>query len=250
MERIKYIRQLLANGHLKAAIEQLNQALEDTRLADSSLMLLARYNRLQKEINDGVVARPDHVVSTNQLLNAVTSLTKDLGSDYPNKAKQIVEASEPAPDPITSIKQESGNQAGPSYHFHAPVGSVNPNNQGHIVQHIDQSQNQSNIEIQIVQQLPQIRSMVQASKDAGIFDEDACSEIIEILDDVEENPVPKNEKQSKKWKRWLGKATEAASKILQGRLEKGADTVVSEGVKKWLGDGGLELLSNFVEQLA
>lgn len=85
--------------------------------------------------------------------------------------------------------------------------------------------------------------------DSDLLDENDVEDIGEVLAEISDNPIPKSEKQQKKWKRWLGKAAKTGKKFVGGRLEKAGDSTISEGIKDWVKDGGLDTITEFVTQL-
>ena len=68
--------------------------------------------------------------------------------------------------------------------------------------------------------------------------------------DIKENQgKPNNDRQKRKWGRWLGKALEAGKKFTGERLEKGIDTGIGEVVKKWINNNGLDQLKTMIETI-
>ena len=75
------------------------------------------------------------------------------------------------------------------------------------------------------------------------------TELKEILEEITETQTP-GKTQQKRWKRMLRKGIEKSRKFVEGIFEKGTDTIVSEKLKEWLTNNGLEQLMQWVQSLA
>ncbi|MEM9723337.1 MAG: COR domain-containing protein, partial [Bacteroidota bacterium] len=123
------------------------------------------------------------------------------------------------------------------YHFHGPVDSVIPYNQGNIIQQFDHRT--------LIQELKPFKQLIEAEKEVGYISREEYEDLIDILAEIQETPDPK-EGQKRRWKRWLGTAATSVSNFIKGRFEKGTDTVIQEEVKAWLKEGGLEKLMELI----
>ncbi|MEL6672175.1 MAG: COR domain-containing protein [Bacteroidota bacterium] len=93
--------------------------------------------------------------------------------------------------------------------------------------------------------VPPMQRLVEAQWEAQLITKDDYDELMDILEDIKETEKP-NDRQKKRWKRWLGKAADAGRKFVGKRIEKGADTAVGEGVKEWVEGGGLDSMMNLL----
>ena len=249
MQRYEYIRQLLMDNQLQAAIQELDEGLRGSHHSNTVAGLMGRYNGLKNEIMGGTISSDERARRTNVLLQTALDLAEKLQQEYPGRAQYEVQARNPVPDPVTTRRagEEPASKGGSTIIINGNVGSFSSENQGTITNHIDQSQHTTTTNI--TNHLTQIQQLVEAEKAAGYIDEDAYEELLDILEEIKENPEPQTDRQQRKWKRWLGKAVEAGGKFVGGRLEKGADALIGEGLKGWLKEGGLEVLGSFLQGL-
>lgn len=131
----------------------------------------------------------------------------------------------------TENQMPKKNQPKNQYNFYGKVGSVNPENQGHITQHINQQDLQKH--------LGPFQQLVEAGQNEGFITQKEYDDLMLALKELQSGETPSEERKSL-LRRGLGKIREFAGK----RLEKGVDTVVTEEAKQWVADGGLDLLTN------
>ncbi len=239
MIRSEYLRQLLMDNKLGAALKEMARVAQGTDADNMAIQLNGQYNGLKREIQARTISFENQQLSSNKLLSAAQALLKDLQRDMPARMQEAVTAQVHDPDPVLEARPPQAEMGRAEYHFHGNVGSVNPHNQGHITQHIDQSST-------IHEQIPPFQQMVEAEKQAGFITQDEYDELMDILAEIKEEQQP-TARQKGRWKRWIGKAVEASGKFVGKRIEKGADTLVSEEVKQWIAENGP---AKFLEMIA
>lgn len=102
--------------------------------------------------------------------------------------------------------------------------------------------NITNTRNEFQESIPQIEALVEEEQKHGFITQEEYEELMDILADIQENAEPKNERQEKKWKRWLGKALSAGEKL----TSTAATAAVGAGVKEWVSKGGLQVLGKFI----
>jgi internalin A len=158
--------------------------------------------------------------------------------------QQIQKLSQQYEAPMAKRKPESSSKH--EYHFHNSQVNLNADTKGDIHQTINQNQ----LANDLTPHLDMIRELIEAEKAAGLLDEEGYEEALEVVDELADNPQPENEKQQRRWKRWLGRIAQKGGELLQKRVEKGTDTLVSEAVKDWATNGGgLDLIGSFTSIL-
>ena len=185
---------------------------------------------LKREIQDGTLSAEQKNLRSNQLRNSANGLLQDLLKEVPAKMQEQVTAEPQGPDPVLEAPVAQANTGNTTiYHINGPLGSLNPNNKGKIIQHIDQRT--------VNEHIQPFQEMVKAQAAAAYITKEEYEDLMDILAEIQETQQPSTSQQ-RRWKRWLGKAVDSSSKFLGKRLEKGADTVISEEVKRWIADGG------------
>lgn len=237
----EYLRQLLADHKLGEVLRLLDQAARGSYYENTSLLLLSQYNGLKKEITDGIVPEEQRTLRSNRLIQAAQSLLQDLRREVPQVMQALVEARPVLPDAVLETQHKSAAPSQTTIIIHGGnIGGIITGNEGHIEQHIDLRS--------VQQQAAPLRELIQAETDTGYITREEYEELLDILQEISEQPQP-SDKQKGRWKRWLGKAAEAGRKFIGARMDKAADTAVEESAKRWISSGGLEWLETFVKGL-
>ncbi len=246
MKRHLYLKYLIAEHKLGEGLWQIMEFSDETRLESTAINLMARYNGLRREIANGSIYREHLNVQQAQLINAAISVIADLKKEKPQLMGEEVDVpamEELDPDPVTEVKLKGETQVTQNtFNIHGEVkGGIINDNKGTI----NQEHTYSNQKTEIKLDLPMVEQLVEAEKGHGYITEEEYEELMEILEEIKEGKEP-SEREQKRWKRWLSKAVHAGSRFVGKRIEKGVDTTVGEGLKKWLGEGGLDTLANYI----
>ncbi len=244
MTRKAYLKKLIQLGRTGDALEELSQIADGTYYENTSILLMGQYNSLRQD-SHGLISEEQKNLRTNRLLASTNSLMKDLEQEVPAKFEEEVEVDpkkleapeEPLNKPDQLVKKE--------YHFHGPVGAVDTQVGGDFTQHIDQ---RTIIGAASLESMP-LKELVEAEKEAGFINHEEYEELLDILEELKESQDSPTDRQKRKWSRWLGKALEAGRKFTGERLEKGIDSGIGAGLKKWIENNGLDQLKTMIEQV-
>ncbi|WNJ17082.1 COR domain-containing protein [Pontibacter sp. G13] len=263
LNQINYIQQLVSDGNLDEALIQLEKASKGTSASTVASQLRGQYETLKKQVIVDTLPFEESTRRENQIRQSLLDTLTGLSQSHPDRMDQEVYPNPPIPDPLQSRRRPpalpedyvhsspqppqktSAPNVNITYNIRGDVHNLSANNQGDT----HQSQTQVSIEIQIQQQVAQLQELVDVATTQHLLSEDAQEELGEILEEIKDSPQPDSAKDTKRWKRWLNRALKAGHKFMADRLAKGLDTGISESLKKWLQDGGLQLLEKFIQQL-
>lgn len=231
------------------AIQELEKVAQDTEYQTDTLRAHSRYNVLADHIRNGKIKDEEIISSTDKLRDGVIAIIKDLNLDYPDLLKKEAIPQQVTVDSLMEGIERIGRNTSHSNHpqshvtfnIQGNVGAINNENKGSIENKIDMGARQ-HTSIQIDIHLPMLQQLAEAEKSEGLLNEDEYEELMDILEEIKEEPKPETDKQAKKWKRWLGKALDAGRKFTGGRVENALD----EGVKNWMNEGGLEQVGSWL----
>lgn len=84
-QQIGHIRNLMANGRVEEAIEELrilSKTIRDSATKDEIISISSKFNRLEHDLRNQVISANDLSLKQNQLTNQVLSLLSDLEASY------------------------------------------------------------------------------------------------------------------------------------------------------------------------
>ncbi|MEM6806699.1 MAG: TIR domain-containing protein [Bacteroidota bacterium] len=92
MTRSDQIKDLFVQHELKDALTALSEESKGTRskYEQASVLFLANYHGLEKEIRQGTISSENRQIQTNSLIHRATGLLEDLEEEYPIKLKREV----------------------------------------------------------------------------------------------------------------------------------------------------------------
>ncbi|MEO1414547.1 MAG: COR domain-containing protein [Bacteroidota bacterium] len=242
ISEFEYIDELLKEGYIKEALTQLKDVVKLTPLNRSVDQLIGQYALLQQEISKGIITEEARIVASNKMLESTLNIFTDVKEgNYDVDRLQYAVVKPPLPDPIHHIRIQPIHITVHGNYVQGDAQNVASSQSGDAS--IDQSQTQTDQSIHL--HIDKLQALLQAGQELGEFSADDAEEITYILDDLKEEKEPESPREKKRWKKFLGRIRDFAGK----RIEKGADTMVSEGVKEWLKEGGMEILNGFIQTL-
>ncbi|MEM7658150.1 MAG: hypothetical protein AAF399_18635 [Bacteroidota bacterium] len=225
---------LLTRGRIKPVIEQLLSLTRGTSYEEQAILLSAQFHQ-QKTM---IASEEDKQIAKIRLIRSAKGLLDEIEEDITGELKGrtlSISSSESTPQSTSPPPPQVVNNITNIYTETYVQGNMTVNQQ-QIQQHIEPLQQL----VEIVGGVPE------EEQEEGFFiSHEEYKELIEILEEIQETKEP-TKRQQRGWKAPLQKLVRVGQNFVGARLEKGADSLLAEWIKKKGLEKVMEYASNLV----